>query len=226
MDAGQLTQILVWPIVSLIIVLFFLIYFRDSVKKILEDLEKARGKISPSGLEFDFERRKIEAAAALGAASVSKEGEATAERKALDEERPREIANVINQVKPKILRRLADASILWVDDNPSNNLNEQRSLGAFGIHFTISTSTADALEKIRVNKYDVIISDMGRPDDKQAGYKLLEEKQKLGDTAPFIIYAGSNLPEHKAEARRRGAFGSTNNPQELFQLVLSAIQGE
>jgi hypothetical protein len=48
----------------------------------------------------------------------------------------------------------------------------------------------------------------------------------LGDKTPFIIYAGSNLPEHKREAQQKGALGSTNNPRELFQLVLSAIQSE
>jgi DNA-binding NtrC family response regulator len=91
------------------------------------------------------------------------------------------------------------------------------------IEITFSTSTEDALKKIRSYEYSVIISDMGRPPDSRAGYTLLEEIQKMKINKPFIIYAGSNLPEHKAEALRRGAYGSTNNPQELFDLVKSSL---
>jgi CheY-like chemotaxis protein len=77
------------------------------------------------------------------------------------------------------------------------------ALAAVGIQFTISTLTEHALERIRARTYDVIISDIGRPLGSRAGYNLLDEKKKLGDQAPFIIYAGSNRPEHKAEAQNK-----------------------
>jgi len=226
MDAVEVVGVLVWPVAVLIIVLFFLISFRAPIKRLVEDLQSGKGKLGPSGIEFEFGRRQAEAAAALGAASESKGGEATAEGKAPDRDRPDEIASAVATVKLTALSRLADAQILWVDDNPSNNLHERRSLEAFGIRFTTSTSTADAVEKMRTKKYDVVISNMGRPDDLRAGYTLLKEKQKLGDTAPFIIYSGSGRQEHKTEALGKGAFGSTTSPQELFLLVLRAIQGD
>jgi len=228
MSVEQLAQILVWPVVALVIVLFTLIYFKDSIKKFLDEAGKTILEVGPSGIKATLER-KVEAAALFGAALV-KSSTSSAEKPALNEEdveKARKIANVINQeMKPNTFRRLADASVLWVDDIPSNNLYERRALEVLGIRFTDSTSTEDALEKIRLNKYDVIISDMKRLPDKQAGYTLLAERQKLGDTTPFIIYSSSNLPEHKAEALRRGAVGSTNNPQELFQLVLNVTQSE
>ena len=162
----------------------------------------------------------------LGAASA-KSTELPAEQKAPGVENAREIADVVSRaVKPRAVRRLAEASVLWVDDTPANNLYERKALETLGLHFTLSTSTDEALEKLRLNTYDVIISDMGRPPDMRAGYALLQAIRTLGKTTPFIIYSSSNLPEHKAEARRRGAFGSTNNPQELLELVLGAIQGE
>ena len=64
---------------------------------------------------------------------------------------------------------------------------------------------------------------MGRPEGDRAGYQLLDEIQKMGINTPFIIYSGSNLPEHKAEARQKGAYGSTSIPTELFELVVSSI---
>ncbi len=220
---AALIQALGWPL----LVLFLVIYFGAPLKKFLSDVGEFTFKAGTSGLEATAKRQQIEAAALLGAASATKPTEPSGTRTPPDEEKAKEIANVISQsVKPNSLRRLAEASVLWVDDTPTNNLYERKSLEALGIHFTISTSTEDALEKLRSYKYDVIISDMSRPPDKQAGYTLLAEKQKLGDKTPYIIYAGSNLPEYKAQARQKGAIGSTNNPQELFQLVLSAIQSD
>jgi len=65
---------------------------------------------------------------------------------------------------------------------------------------------------------------MGRPPDPQAGYTLLEKIKERQINTPFIIYAGSRSPEHVAEARKRGAIGTTNNPQELFEMVVDAIK--
>jgi CheY-like chemotaxis protein len=217
---ASLVQALGWPL----LVLLALIYFGAPLKKFLRDVSEFTFRAGASGLEATAKRQQIEAAAMLGAAST-KPGPSATDKPVPDEEKAREIASVVNQtVKPGLVRRLGEASILWVDDIPSNNVYERRALEALGIRFTLSTYTEDALEKIRLNRYDVIISDMGRPSDRRAGYTLLEEKQKLGDKAPFIIYSTSNRPEHKTEARRRGAFGNTSDPQELFQLVLSAIQ--
>lgn len=114
-------------------------------------------------------------------------------------------------------------SVLWVDDRPSNNIYERRTLEGLGIQFTISTSTDDALGKLMRHRYDAIISDMGRPPDNQAGYTLLAEIRRLRIEIPFIIYASSDRPEHKAEAQERGAFGSTGTPFILFDLVKRSL---
>jgi CheY-like chemotaxis protein len=119
---------------------------------------------------------------------------------------------------------LAMSSILWVDDRPRNNIFERQILEALGIKITISESTEDALNKFREFKYDVIISDMGRPPDFQAGYTLLEALKKLGEYPPFIIYAGGRSPELSAITKQRGGWDTTNRPQELFQFVLSALK--
>jgi CheY-like chemotaxis protein len=114
-------------------------------------------------------------------------------------------------------------SVLWVDDRPSNQVYERRSLEAFGISFTISTSTDDALGKLIQHRYDAIISDMSRPPDERAGYTLLEQVRKLSITVPFIIYCSSRRPEHVAESLRRGAYGQTNLTTELVELVTQAL---
>ena len=67
---------------------------------------------------------------------------------------------------------------------------------------------------------------MGRPPDSRAGYTLLDLLKQRGDYPPFVIYAGSNSQEHQREPNERGGWGNTNRPQELFELVLSALQSK
>ena len=113
--------------------------------------------------------------------------------------------------------------ILWVDDRPENNAYERQAFESQGIQVSLALSTDEALENLKSNKYAAIISDMGRKEGPQEGYVLLEKLRTNGNDTPFFIYAGSNAPEHKKMARERGAQGSTNRAQELFQLVMGAV---
>ena len=84
------------------------------------------------------------------------------------------------------------------------------------------TSTEDALEKMKTDSFDLVISDMGRPGDSQAGYTLPDKLRASGDNTPLIVYA-AHRPRDQSESRRRGALGYTNRPNELFEIVLSAL---
>jgi CheY-like chemotaxis protein len=124
---------------------------------------------------------------------------------------------------PRTQRRLQGAKILWVDDRPDNNRFERQTLEALGIDVDLSTSTEDALQKVRQRSYDLLISDMGRPPDARAGYTLLDQLRQSGYQTPFIIYAGSRTPEHIREAREHGAITTTNSPQELVTIVTNVL---
>jgi CheY-like chemotaxis protein len=113
--------------------------------------------------------------------------------------------------------------ILWVDDRPENNVHERQAFEDQGLHFKLALSTDEAIDTLKKEKFAAIISDMGRKEGPQEGYVLLDKLLASGNTVPFVIYAGSNLPEHKRMARERGAVGSTNRAQELFQLVMNSV---
>ncbi|HEU0026764.1 MAG TPA: response regulator, partial [Ktedonobacterales bacterium] len=118
----------------------------------------------------------------------------------------------------------SNRTVLWVDDNPSNNFRERRMLERLGISFTISTGTDDALGKLVRYEYAAIISDMSRPPDNLAGYSLLEyARKKLHIQTPYILYASSALPEHVAAAKKKGAYGQTSTPHGLIELVKQAL---
>lgn len=245
-----LIQALIWPA----FILFFILRFRRQIADFLSNLSEFTLKAGPLSLEAATKAARVGAllasaeSKAQGGSSTPRAAQAdlvpqpettttpqptTSPPASAVEERADSIASVVSQaVSPRAMRRLSRASVLWVDDRPSINVYERSALEELGIDVTISKSTADALSNVRANQYDAIISDMGRPDDSRAGYTLLaalSEMRKRGEIArvpPFIIYSGDgSRPDHQAEAKVKGAFGSTNNPSELFRLVLNAING-
>jgi len=211
----KLFGVLVWPAV----LVFILIRFGSALREFIASM----GEFSLKGAGFEASaKRKAEAAAALAAAAVSHpEAGAAPEAMARD---ARAAAQVVTEmVTPRMIRRAGRATVLWVDDRPSNNVHERQALEALGVSFVLATSTNEALEELERQSFDSITSDMGRPPDPQAGYTLLDKLRASGDETPFIIYAGSRAPEHRAESRRRGALGCTNRADELFEMVLSVL---
>ncbi|MDY7084469.1 MAG: TIR domain-containing protein [Actinomycetota bacterium] len=114
--------------------------------------------------------------------------------------------------------------ILWVDDQPANNRHERKALESFGIEFALAESTAEALDILSRRRFAAIISDMGRREGPQEGYRLLEALRRKDQSTPFFIYAGSAAPEHKRMAQERGAQGTTNVPNELVDMVLGVLE--
>jgi CheY-like chemotaxis protein len=211
----KLFGVVVWP---LMLVLVF-VYFGSSIREFISSISEFTLKFA--GVEASG-KRLAEAAAALSAAVVARpEAGAAPETIARD---ARAAAHAVAEIAtPRIIRRARKATVLWVDDRPSNNVHEREALEALGVTFVLSTSTDEALQKLQAKSFDVIISDMGRLSDSEAGYTLLDTLRKSGDQTPFIIYAGSRAPLHVAAARRRGAVGCTNRPSELFEMVLNAL---
>lgn len=142
-------------------------------------------------------------------------------------EKIKEIAKSINWlITPKASEQLSGAWSLWVDDVPTNNSYVRQALEELGIRIAISTSTEDALQKVHLRDYKVIISDNGRPPDPNAGYTLLEKLKEEHINTPFIIYSSRRGSKDIAEDRNRksGIFGASNSSQELVELVIKAIQ--
>ena len=179
----------------------------------------------PGGWKIEFQElaaRQVKIAAAIGAASARRlESTASAEEVALE---ARAAASAVTSaITPRVVRGLKERRILWVDDRPDNNVFERQALEVLGIRFVLSRSTEDALAKLKSESFDAVISDVSRPSDSQAGYTLLGKIRGSGDQTPFLIYAGSRAAKDEAEAKRRGAQGATNQPGELFEMVLEAV---
>jgi len=103
------------------------------------------------------------------------------------------------------------AEILWVDDRPSNNRNEARMLRSFGALVTFAATTEEALHAVQTgaeqhHPFDLILSDISR------------DLPAFDKTA--IYYVGHPNADAGVPA---GAFGVTNRPDQLLQLVIDAL---
>lgn len=115
--------------------------------------------------------------------------------------------------------------ILWVDDRPRNNQYERQAFERMGLKFTLALSTQEALDILATERFAAVISDMGRPEGPREGYVLLDAMRGRGDQTPFFIYAGSRSAAHRHETEEHGGQGVTNNPEELFDMVLQVLTG-
>ena len=211
----KLIDVLIWPT----ILIFVLIRFGPELKGFFKELSELSLVVGGNGVTF--KRQVAEAAAAMAAAAVARvdpagNGSAAQAAQAV-------VTAVAGAVSPRTVRRLANMRVLWVDDKPDNNRYEREALEALGIRFVTARSTQEAMERLQRQHFDVIISDMGREPDERAGYTLLDQARGEGYSVPFIIYSSSRDASHVALARQRGAFGATNDPGELFELVLAAL---
>ena len=116
--------------------------------------------------------------------------------------------------------------VLWVDDHPEKNMYERLAFEKQGLKFRLATSTNEAIQILKQEKFAVIISDMNREEGSEAGYVLLEQLKLSRNSTPVVIYTGytglKSVDKRKASEYR--ALGSTNRPQELFRLVMEVVR--
>ncbi|MEO5886176.1 MAG: response regulator [Anaerolineales bacterium] len=205
-----------------LLLIWFLVIFPVIVLVVFAWLvSKHSGKLfSPGDFknEENYVKMQMTTVASLTAATVKSDVTAS-------ENEIQKIVDAVRQSLPTQHRETNDwrNHVLWVDDRPENNIYERRAFESVGLQFTLTRSTNEALDFLKGNKYAAIISDMGRREGNREGYVLLDAIRRQGNKTPYIIYAGSNLPEHNQETLEHGGQGTTNHPQELFQIVMKAI---
>ena len=119
------------------------------------------------------------------------------------------------------------ARVLWVDDRPSNNEFERKTLRPHGIVFDNVVSTAEAVEQLKNESYDLVITDLGRAhssDQSQtAGASFLKHPTVTQGGPPVIVYASQWAVSQKEELLRLGASEVTASCQQLLDSVLGLL---
>jgi CheY-like chemotaxis protein len=136
-------------------------------------------------------------------------------------------ARLMTGIPAEVLReKLTPRKVLWVDDNPDNNIWERQALESYGVEFVLAQSTDEAVQQLQdKGPFTAIISDMGRVGDAQAGYTLLSIVREKPIQVPYFIYTAANHEESLShDAKVRGTQGLTSDPDTLVAMVVAAIR--
>jgi signal transduction histidine kinase/CheY-like chemotaxis protein len=91
--------------------------------------------------------------------------------------------------------------VLLVDDHYDTCLGMKRMLERRGYQITVAHSAEQAVEKVRTQEFDLLISDIGLPD--RSGYELMREL-RLNKPLPGIALSGFGSEEDVNQAREAG----------------------
>jgi CheY-like chemotaxis protein len=117
--------------------------------------------------------------------------------------------------------RLEGVMILVVDDEPDTRDLLKAGLGQCGAVVTVVGSAAEALEAIAAKVPELLISDIGMPDED--GYELIRRVRQLppetGGKLPAIALTAYARVEDRMQALRAGYQMHVPKPVELAELV-------
>lgn len=209
-----------WPLVCIVAVICLAPALRDLISRI----DRITGKVG--GQEFALTTLQRNSANQLAAAIVQQQQSKSPSdqpRRDVNRQFSRSLDTALQTTSKIRVERTVGRTLLWVDDNPNNNVFEKQALAALGIIISDARSTDEAAALLRSQHFDVIVSDMKRGENAMAGYDLLSQVKTASASAPLIFYTNSANDALVEAAKQKGAFGETNNPERLLLLVASAL---
>ncbi len=113
--------------------------------------------------------------------------------------------------------------ILWVDDKPRNNSYLVATLEERGVRVDTALSTDEGLAQFKKMAYDIVVTDMGRPEGDKAGIDLTRKLKVFSPATPVYIFCGARAAQGlRAEALAAGASEITSSVSTLLsELPLS-----
>jgi CheY-like chemotaxis protein len=111
--------------------------------------------------------------------------------------------------------------VLWIDDNVESTKPEREAMARIGVHITTVCSSEEALALLSEERFDLIISDIARGDDTDAGIDFAKRLRAGGNAIPVIFYV-SDLDTTKGVPAP--AAGITDRPSELVHLVFDQAE--
>ena len=219
----KLIPTVLWALVAVWIVLLLkdpirtqLLPRLTGVKAFGVELSLARQELDRAAKDTEKKGRRDDQAGQAPAAELER---ATHEKGADYVVTPDERSQVLRRAQTVVPALEPGAQILWVDDHPEYNLSERRMLQSLRIFIDEALSTEQALARFERVEYDLVVSDMSRDGDDQAGLRLLAEIRNRGIEAPVIFYVGRIDPSVPP-----GAFGITVRPDELLHYILDVLE--
>ena len=119
-------------------------------------------------------------------------------------------------------QRVIRATVLWIDDNPDNNVNENLMFRQLGLLVTQTVSSGGARRYLEAGHFDLVITDIGRANDPEAGLRDVAELKAQDSQRPVIVYTGN---ARQVAESALGADAVVDTPAALLVEVLSRVSG-
>ena len=111
------------------------------------------------------------------------------------------------------------ANLLIVDDDANTLASLSRAFRLAGHEATVCDNAARALELIKTQRFDVVLSDVVMPG--KDGLALLEDLKALGASVPVVMISGQANIEMAVRATRLGAIDFLEKPLSTEKLLLT-----
>ena len=111
------------------------------------------------------------------------------------------------------------AHLLLVDDDPNTLASLSRAFRLAGHEATVCDSAARAVELLRRESFDVILSDVVMPG--RSGLELLEDLKKAGVKTPIVLISGQANIEMAVKATKLGALDFLEKPLSTEKLLVT-----
>jgi two-component system, NtrC family, nitrogen regulation response regulator NtrX len=111
------------------------------------------------------------------------------------------------------------AHLLLVDDDPNTLASLSRAFRLAGHEATVCDSGARALELLRTETFDVILSDVVMPG--KSGLELLEDIKHAGVKTPIVLISGQANIEMAVRATKLGALDFLEKPLSTDKLLVT-----
>lgn len=116
---------------------------------------------------------------------------------------------------------LQGSRVLMFDDRPDTLVNEIRMLQQLEMEVEVVALTSEALARLQSGHFDLLISDIARPEGQSNGIVTLQTLREHYPALPAVFYIGNYNAEDGIPV---GAFGITNRPDELVHLILDILE--
>ncbi|MEO6039771.1 MAG: response regulator [Saprospiraceae bacterium] len=180
-----------------VILIVFLRYRKPFVEGVLPKISGFKA----FGFEASFVREGIESAAR----SANKIGVQASSS----------LLNRLSYYQKRALR------VLWVDDNPDTVMYESGVLQSLGMQLEFAKTSVNAMDRMGREKFQLVISDINRGGHQTAGLDFMRDMRTHQMQVPMIFYVSTLDP---AKGVPPGAFGITDDPNELIHLVLDVAE--
>jgi DNA-binding NtrC family response regulator len=111
------------------------------------------------------------------------------------------------------------AHLLLVDDDPNTLASLSRAFRLAGHEATVCDNAARAVELLRTESFDLILSDVVMPG--RSGLELLEDLKKAGVKTPIVLISGQANIEMAVKATKLGALDFLEKPLSTDKLLLT-----